>query len=150
MSQPHGQSFLNRMAALALVLIAGLALLIGTPHAALAGPVSWHEVAPTAAGRQWWDEGSLRISKTGLLTVLSRFQPAPDPNATSAADAGTRPQRLGDLYVMEIDCGQDLFRDTSVNGLPRWGADWQPVGGDGLIEATVHESCQAAGLLPTA
>ena len=136
-------------------LICGLCLWLATtvgagllvPAPVLAGPVNWQEVAPTAAGRQWWDEGSLRINSSGLLTVLSRFQPA----AASAADgAGERPRSLGDLYVMEIDCGQQLFRDTSVNGLPRWRAEWQPVVGDGLIEAVVNESCRAAGLEPLA
>ena len=117
------------------------------PQAAWAGPVNWHEVESTPEGRQWWDEGSLRISDSGLLSVLSRFQPAA---ASDAGNGETRPRILGDLYVMEIDCGQGLFRDTSINGLPRWGAQWQPVDGDGLIEAVVNESCQAAGLQPLA
>ena len=130
--------------ALASVLLALLCLVL-QPAACLAGPVSWREVEPTAAGRQWWDEGSLRISRNGMLSVLSRFQPAAP---SDAADAGsTKPRILGDLYVMEIDCGQSLFRDTSVNGLPHWNAEWQPLAGDGLIEAVVHQSCAAAGLL---
>ena len=104
--------------------------------AAFAGPVDWHEVDATAAGRQWWDAGSLRSDRDGLLSVLSRFQPA-DPTAAN-----------GTLYVMQIDCGQALYRDTAVNGLPRWGAEWQPVSGDGLLEAVISQSCQAAGLQP--
>ena len=47
-----------------------LALLLA-PAAVWAGPVSWVEVPPTAEGRQWWDEGSLRINRAGNLTVLS-------------------------------------------------------------------------------
>jgi hypothetical protein len=138
-----------RASVLALVgLLLTLLINLGQPAAALAGPVSWHEVEPTADGRQWWDEGSLRISRNGMLTVLSRFQPAPP---TDLAVGGTtepeQPRRLGDLYVMEIDCGQALFRDTSVNGIPRWGAAWQPLAGDGLISSVVNQSCAAAGLL---
>ena len=123
----------------ALILVLGLLLGAGP---ALAGPVNWQEVNPTPAGRQWWDQGSLRITANGMLTVLSRFQPA----APEDGD-GDRPRILGDLYVMEIDCGQSLYRDTSVNGIPRWGAQWQPLAGDGLIEAVVRQSCSAAGLL---
>ncbi|MEB3276404.1 MAG: hypothetical protein VKM92_05490 [Cyanobacteriota bacterium] len=142
----------------AVVLLIALALISGLtgPAPVGAAPVHWLEVEPTAAGRQWWDEGSLRISKSGTLSVLSRFQPAAAPAATAAAgaDAGGggptsgRPRILGDLYVMEIDCAQELYRDTSVNGLPRWGAAWEPLGGDGLIKAVVTESCAAAGLQP--
>jgi hypothetical protein len=68
--------------------------------------------------------------------VLSRYQPAD--------------QDQGQLYVMEIDCGQRLYRDTAVNGLPRWGAPWQAVSGDGLIAEVIEDSCLAAGLqIPT-
>jgi hypothetical protein len=129
------------------VLQAGLALLlcllVHLPLAgmavpsALAASVDWREVPANADGRQWWDAGSLRLSRAGNLAVLSRFQPA------SEAD---RP-RLGDLYVMEIDCGQKLYRDTSVNGLPRFGAEWHPASGDDLISAVIDASCAAGASL---
>jgi hypothetical protein len=115
------------------LVLAGLLLVLSLPlPAAWAGPVDWHEVQATADGRQWWDDGSLRVNRNGMLSVLSRFQPAESDQ--------------GELYVMEIDCGQRLYRDTAVNGLPRWGAQWQPVSGDGLIASVIDESCLAAGL----
>jgi hypothetical protein len=107
-------------------------LLTTQPGPSQAGPVDWHEVPSTSEGRQWWDGGSLRITRNGMLTVLSRFQPAESDQ--------------GELYVMEIDCGQRLYRDTAVNGLPRWGAAWQPVSGDGLIASVIDDSCLAANL----
>ncbi len=110
----------------------------GVP-AGLAASVDWHELPASDAGRQWWDAGSLRLSRGGNLSVLSRFQPA-------ASDEGGRPP-LSDLYVMEIDCGQNLYRDTSVNGLPRFRADWQPADGDELLMALIQESCEAAAPL---
>jgi len=113
-----------------------LALALPLPQAALAGPVDWHEVTATAEGRQWWDAGSLRLSRDGNLSVLSRFQPAADEAE------GQRPP-ASDLYVMEVDCGQSLFRDTSINGIPQWGRHWQPVGADGLIEETLAAVCVA-------
>jgi hypothetical protein len=116
------------------------ALLLGLAAAppALAGPVDWHEVPASPEGRQWWDRGSLRPSRTGQLSVLSRFQPA-----GGEGEDGDRP-RLGDLYVMEIDCTQRLYRDTSVNGLPRFGASWSAPGNDELVMAVIRESCEAA------
>jgi len=153
---------MKRLLTLVLLLALGMISALTLPAPALAGPVNWIEVEPSAEGRQWWDEGSLRISKSGTLSVLSRFQPAaaappaadaatdaePDAAAGGRAQPPARPRILGDLYVMEIDCGQQLYRDTSVNGLPRWGAPWQPLGGDALIGAVVAESCAAAGLQP--
>lgn len=112
-----------------------LCLLPASP--AWAGPVNWQELPPSPEGRQWWDSGSLRLSRGGNLSVLSRFQPAsPD---------GEEQQRgpVGQLYVMEIDCGQKLYRDTSVNGIPRLRAEWQPAGSDQLIDAVIEAACAA-------
>ena len=115
-----------------LLLVIGLAL--GQPAAVLAGPVDWHELPATAEGRQWWDAGSLRVNRQGNLTVLSRFQPSTDAEDDQPAST---------LYVMEIDCGQTLFRDTSINGFPQWNSSWQPAGADGLIDETIAAVCAA-------
>ena len=109
---------------------------------AFAGPVDWQEVTATSEGRQWWDSGSLRRTKAGNLSVLSRFQ-----RATPESEDNQR-QRLADLYVMEIDCDQQLFRDTSINGLPQFKAPWLPASGDNLISSVIEASCQAAAHRP--
>ena len=134
--------------------LAGLAIWLGClPAVAFAGPVNWQEVAPTAEGRQWWDSGSLRATKTGNLSVLSRFQasnPEPDENGVTD-ESRTKPKRMADLYVMDIDCDQQLFRDTSINGIPQFKAEWLPAAGDNLITAVIQGSCLAArerGVVP--
>ena len=128
-------------------LLAGLVVWLGClPTVALAGPVNWHEVPSTAEGRQWWDSGSLRATKTGNLSVLSRFQP-PNPGDSESGTTGEsepKPKRMADLYVMDIDCDQQLFRDTSINGIPQFKAEWLPSAGDNLISAVIEGSCTAA------
>ena len=122
---------------------------------AWAGPVDWREVPASATGRQWWDAGSLRRDRRGTLSVLSRFQPLSEsegreaPQTIAAAgslEANPRSARqpLGTLVVMELDCDLSLYRDVSVNGLPRFNATWQPTGGDPLVMATLQEACAAA------
>ena len=93
-----------------------------------AGPVEWVEVPATEAGQQWWDRGSVRADRTGLRTVLSRFTPAVEDGES---------QRRGSLYVMQIDCAQQLYRDKQVNGIPRFQADWQAAGSDDLIVSVI-------------
>jgi hypothetical protein len=114
------------------------ALLLSAAPAVWAGPVEWREVEASPAGRQWWDAGSLRPSREGRLSVLSRFQPA----ATSDAEGERAP--IGRLYVMEVDCGQQLYRDTAINGLPRWGAPWQAAASDDLTTRVLQAACSAA------
>ncbi|CAK6691487.1 hypothetical protein [Synechococcus sp. CBW1107] len=110
-----------------------LIALAAGPGPARAGPVNWQEVPESTAGRQWWDTGSLRLSRGGELSVLTRFQPASEDR--------------GQLYVMELDCGQELYRDTSVNGLPHFKAEWQPTGGDDLISEVLDQACAAGSEL---
>ena len=128
-------------------LLAGLVVWLGClPTMALAGPVNWQEVPTSAEGRQWWDSGSLRATKTGNLSVLTRFQAASPgaPDDGTAAESDPKPKRMADLYVMEIDCDQQLFRDTSINGIPQFKAEWLPASGDNLISAVIEGSCTAA------
>lgn len=124
--------------ALVVGVLLGLSLVLAPARPAVAGSVDWHEVPASEAGRQWWDAGSLRLSRGGYLSVLSRFEPA--------ADGDDRP-RASDLYVMEIDCDQGLYRDTSVNGIPRFGGEWQAAGSDLLIDAVIDQSCAAGSAL---
>ncbi len=139
------------------------ALVLSTFGPVWAGPVAWQELPASAEGRQWWDSGSLRLSRQGNLTVLSRFQPAPKtaPDAAAAPPAGAAAeptvgkdpdpqsprQAPGILYVMELDCDQALYRDLAVNGLPRWGSQWQPAGPDDLVRRLLNEVCAAGANL---
>ncbi|MEB3332660.1 MAG: hypothetical protein VKI83_09230 [Synechococcaceae cyanobacterium] len=125
---------------ISLVLVALLARFPGMDATVWAGPVDWQEVKAAAAGRQWWDSGSLRLDRAGHLSVLSRFQPAPsdqseNPNGRAAG---------GTLYVMQLDCQQRRWRDVAVNGLPRPRASWQEAGQDDLTDRVLQSACQAA------
>ena len=120
--------FINDLAA---VLLASCLIFASVPQS-WAGPVDWVEVPQTEAGQQWWDRGSVRIDRDGYRTVLSRFTPA-------ASEDGEQPS--GELYVMQLDCSQELYRDKQVNGLPRFRAQWQPAGDDGLITSVIEAVC---------
>jgi hypothetical protein len=117
-------------------LLCSCLLLVGLTFClpAWAGPVDWREVPATSEGRQWWDAGSLRRDRDGNLSVLSRYTTETDPDTPS----------LGTLVVMQIDCGQKLYRDQQVNGLPRWGARWEAAGDDALINRVIEAVCSSA------
>jgi hypothetical protein len=82
--------------------------------------------------------------RTDRSTARSPEASAASGTAGVAAAQATRKRpTVSSLYVMEIDCGQTLFRDTSINGIPQWGSRWQPAAGDGLIDATIKAVCTA-------
>jgi len=134
-----------------LLLIGLLLPLVLIAQPVWAGPVNWQEVPATADGRQWWDSGSLRFSRDGYLTVLSRYQPAApaaaaaagEPDGTLKPESAARPP-ASTLYVMDIDCGELLYRDRSVNGLHQFSPQWQAALADDLIGEVIAEACAAA------
>ena len=107
-------------------------LMLGSPPQSWAGPVDWVQVPQTEAGEQWWDRGSVREEAGGVRSVLSRFTPA---------EIEGQPPSRGSLFVMQIDCAQKLYRDKQVNGIPRFRAEWEPAGGDGLIDSVIQAVC---------
>jgi len=78
----------------------------------------------------------------GATAAAGGASPA-TPGSSPARRVESRPQP-GTLYVMELDCDQELYRDISVNGIPRWGAPWQTAAGDSLTMATLRAACAAA------
>ena len=98
-----------------------------------AGPVDWREVPSTSEGQQWWDAGSVRRTREGNVSVLSRYSLKTEDESPA----------LGTLVVMEIDCDQSLYRDTQKNGLPRFRADWEAPAEDDLITEVINAVCSS-------
>ena len=116
---------------LASAMVALLIAVLAAP--AFAGPVDWREVPSTSEGQQWWDAGSVRRTKEGNLSVLSRYSLKTEDDSPA----------LGTLVVMEIDCDQSLYRDTQKNGLPRFRADWEAPAEDDLIAEVITAVCSS-------
>ena len=133
------QAVLSLQAARSLTAVLSLSaiLLLASPGAG-AAPVSWQEVPASELGRQWWDAGSVHPNRDGNLVVLSRFQPPADP------DHPDQPPPSGRLYVSELDCAQELYRDTAINGIPQWRAEWQVPGADDPGLQVLRQVCAAA------
>ena len=105
----------------------------GFAQPVFAGPVDWREVPSTSEGQQWWDAGSVRRTKGGNVSVLSRYSLKTEDDSPA----------LGTLVVMEIDCDQSLYRDTQKNGLPRFKADWEAPAKDDLITEVINAVCSS-------
>ena len=128
MSGIHPKRLLERLAS---AMVALLIAVLAAP--ALEGPVDWREVPSTSEGQQWWDAGSVRRTKDGNLSVLSRYSLKTEDDSPA----------LGTLVVMEIDCDQSLYRDTQKNGLPRFRADWEAPAEDDLITEVITAVCSS-------
>ena len=120
-----------RSALLAFLIMVLMQTVVAQP--VLAGPVDWREVPSTSEGQQWWDAGSVRRTREGNVSVLSRYSLKTEDESPA----------LGTLVVMEIDCDQSLYRDTQKNGLPRFRADWEAPAKDDLITEVINDVCSS-------
>ena len=120
-----------RSALLASLVVVLMQMAVAQP--VLAGPVDWREVPSTSEGQQWWDAGSVRRTREGNVSVLSRYSLQTEDESPA----------LGTLVVMEIDCDQSLYRDTQKNGLPRFRADWEAPAKDDLITEVINAVCSS-------
>ena len=120
-----------RSALLASLVVVLMQMAVAQP--VFAGPVDWREVPSTSEGQQWWDAGSVRRTREGNVSVLSRYSLKTKDESPA----------LGTLVVMEIDCDQSLYRDTQKNGLPRFRADWEAPAKDDLITEVINAVCSS-------
>ena len=120
-----------RSALLSLLMAGLIQTVVAQP--VFAGPVDWREVPSTSEGQQWWDAGSVRRTREGNVSVLSRYSLKTEDESPA----------LGTLVVMEIDCDQSLYRDTQKNGLPRFRADWEAPAKDDLITEVINAVCSS-------
>ena len=120
-----------RSALLASLVVVLMQMAVAQP--VVAGPVDWREVPSTSEGQQWWDAGSVRRTREGNVSVLSRYSLKTEDESPA----------LGTLVVMEIDCDQSLYRDTQKNGLPRFRADWEAPAKDDLITEVINAVCSS-------
>ena len=120
-----------RSALLASLVVVLMQMAVAQP--VFAGPVDWREVPSTSEGQQWWDAGSVRKTREGNVSVLSRYSLKTEDESPA----------LGTLVVMEIDCDQSLYRDTQKNGLPRFRANWEAPAKDDLITEVIKAVCSS-------
>ena len=94
--------------------------------------VDWLLVKENNDGKEWIDMGSIKEINSREITVLTKFF----KNPKDASDKGQL-----SLYVMRINCNDNTFKDTSINGIPQFGSKWQISNDDELIDIVIEKSC---------
>ena len=92
----------------------------------------WQEVPSTYYGREWWDKQNVNQHQYGEIKVRTKFKPKKKNKSLYVEET---------LYVMQIDCKENLYRDTSVNGFPRLNSNSASPNADALINIVMNEVC---------
>ena len=96
------------------------------------GNVDWLLLKENDDGKEWLDMGSIKKLNGDEISVLTKFFKNPK-------DLNNKGQLS--LYVMNINCNEKTFKDTSINGIPNLNSKWQTSNNDELIDVVIEKSC---------
>ena len=94
--------------------------------------VDWLLLKENDDGKEWLDMGSIKKLNGDEISVLTKFFKNPK-------DLNNKGQLS--LYVMNINCNEKTFKDTSINGIPNLNSKWQTSNNDELIDVVIEKSC---------
>ena len=96
------------------------------------GNVDWVLLKENNDGKEWIDMGSIKEINADEITVLTKFLKNPEESSVKGQLS---------LYVMKINCNDKIFKDTSINGIPQFGSNWQTSNNDELIDVVIEKGC---------
>ena len=98
------------------------------------GNVDWFLLKENNDGKEWIDMGSIKAINDKDISVLTKFLKNPK-------DSNDKEELS--LYVMRINCTEQKFKDTSINGIPQFNSKWQTSNNDELIDVVIKKGCSA-------
>ena len=94
---------------------------------------NWTEVSRTNAGIQYLNNDSFDYKRRGIVEVTTKYIKI-DPNTSKQIEEN--------IYIMEINCLTNQFKDISVNGKENSTAKWKKTNGDKLIDDVISDRCK--------
>ena len=96
------------------------------------GNVDWVLLKENKDGKEWIDMNSIKSINEKEISVLTKF-------LQNSKDLNDKEKLF--LYVMRIDCTENKFKDTSINGIPQLNSNWQTSSNDELIDVVIKKGC---------
>ena len=94
---------------------------------------NWVEVSKTPAGIEYLDSESLKSKGNGTIEIKTKYV---------KIDTYTSNKIEENIYLMEINCLTNEFKDISVNGKKNLTAKWEAPNGDKLLDDVILNSCK--------
>tara|TARA_B100001250_G_C19626566_1_gene711809 strand:+ start:122 stop:526 length:405 start_codon:yes stop_codon:yes gene_type:complete len=94
---------------------------------------NWVEVSKTITGKQYLDKDSLINKGKGVIEIKTKYIKTDDTYSELTEE---------NIYIMEINCLTNKYKDISVNGKDNLSAKWEDPNEDKLINDVIKESCK--------
>ena len=118
---------------LLVILVLILVILFNRTNKVYGGNISWIEVSNAPAGIQYLDRESIDIKGEGIIELKTKYLKT-DTNTLRGIDEN--------IYIMQVNCITNKFKDISINGKKNLTAKWQDPNGDKLIDDVISDGCK--------
>ena len=129
------QKIKNKLDYLLNILVLILIILCNRKNPVYSANINWVEVSKTPAGVQYLDRDNIHIKGKGIIELTTKYLKI-DPSTSKNIEEN--------IYVMNINCLTNKFKDVSVNGEKKLTAKWEDPNGDKLIDDVISDSCENA------
>ena len=127
------QKIKNKFNILLNILVLILLILFNRKNIVYGANTNWVEVSRTPAGVQYLDRDSIDIKEKRIIELTTKY---------IKIDSSTSKVIEENIYIMEINCMTNKFKDISVNGKKNLSAKWEAPSGDKLLDDVISESCE--------
>ncbi len=127
------QKIKNKIDFLLKTLVVMLIILFNKTNIVYGANINWIEVSKTPAGIQYLDRDNIHIKGKGIIELTTKYLKI-DPSSSKKIEEN--------IYVMNINCLTNKFKDVSVNGKKKLTAKWEDPNGDKLLDDVISDSCE--------
>ena len=123
----------NRFNLLLKILVPIVIILFNTTYMAYGATLDWVEVSKMPTGIQYIERNSIIMRGGGIIELTTKYV---------KIDTDTSKQIEDNIYIMEINCLTNKFKDISINGKKNLTAKWEDPNGDKLLDDVISNSCE--------
>ena len=114
------------------ILVLILIILFNRTNIVYGTNINWVEVSKMPAGIQYLDSESIDIKGKGIIEVTTKYL---------KIDTNTSKKIEENVYIMEINCLTNKFKDISINN-KNLTSKWDDSNGDKLLDDVISDSCK--------
>ena len=127
------QKIKNKIEFLLKTLVIMLIILFNKTNIVYGVNINWIEVSKTPTGEQYLDRENIHIKGKEIIELTTKYLKI-DPSTSKKIEEN--------IYVMNINCLTNKFKDVSVNGKKKLTAKWEDPNGDKLLDDVISDSCK--------
>ena len=115
------------------ILVLILVILFNSKNIVYGANTNWVDVSRTPTGVHYFDRDSINIEEKGIIEIATKYLRL-DTNTSNTIEEN--------IYIMNINCYTNKFKDISVNGKKNLSAKWEDPNGDKLLDDVISDSCE--------